>query len=515
MDGLPVTRRGAAAGRWLTRPLTWIVVASAGVYQLVIVPQWDRRLVWDSAFYVALARSLARGDGYTYMGLPHAKYPPIVPLMLAPIELVFGDAFLLMRALMVACALAVIVATWFLMHRLTAAPLAAAVTVMTAGSYALFDESTRILSDVPYAAMALAALWAGERLRQEPSARRFWTAAVLIAAAYLTRTIGFTVAVAVAVALVLGPRGRPWAERARGALGILAVFALVAGLWIGRGLSIAPAPGADASAYDTYGNELLAKDPDDPSAGRIAPADLARRVMENFGFYQKTLIDLLTGTAVTEGSARTALAALWLGGWLIALVRRRSAVEIYVPLYAGVLLLWPTHQGKRFLVPLLPMIFLYALEPIWLALQRLTGGAGRRIGGMALAAVALVSVAVNAQQIVPIVRAERSDPYLAVPIAQFIAALAWVRDNTAPDAVLITDRAPMAHVYADRVAHSEPWVADQERVLAFMRRQGATHVIANGLGLGPRYLLPVVRHHPQHFREIHRMGENVIYAFVP
>ena len=47
----------------------------------------------------------------------------------------------------------------------------------------------------------------------------------------------------------------------------------------------------------------------------------------------------------------------------MALFRRRGVMEYYSAFYAAVFLLWPAHQGERFFVPILPMIFFYALTP--------------------------------------------------------------------------------------------------------------------------------------------------------
>ena len=47
-----------------------------------------------------MASSLADGQGYAYMGFPHNKYPPGLPVLLAAVELVTAGGVMLMRGLM-------------------------------------------------------------------------------------------------------------------------------------------------------------------------------------------------------------------------------------------------------------------------------------------------------------------------------------------------------------------------------------------------------------------------------
>jgi hypothetical protein len=61
------------------------------------------RSVWaidpDASLYVGLGRSLAAGDGYALDGVPHTKYPPGLPLLLAGVTRVAdAEAYALIHA---------------------------------------------------------------------------------------------------------------------------------------------------------------------------------------------------------------------------------------------------------------------------------------------------------------------------------------------------------------------------------------------------------------------------------
>ena len=128
-------------------PLTVILIGTTAAYLLLLVPYWQ--FGYDSAIYISLAQSLASGEGYVYMGFPHTKYPPGLPLLLAPIEFLFGHNYLLMRLWMTVCAVGSIGLTWFLIRPMSSSRVALAVCVMTASSYAFVHEVPGILSDVP------------------------------------------------------------------------------------------------------------------------------------------------------------------------------------------------------------------------------------------------------------------------------------------------------------------------------------------------------------------------------
>src|SRR5438874_3166418 len=65
----------------------WAVVVTL-VYALLWSPHWYP--LSDSSLYLSLARSLATGRGYTYMGGPHRLVPPATPALIALILKLHG-----------------------------------------------------------------------------------------------------------------------------------------------------------------------------------------------------------------------------------------------------------------------------------------------------------------------------------------------------------------------------------------------------------------------------------------
>ena len=73
------------------RVIVAVTVALAIVFAWLTAPHYLFNT--DPARYVALARSLAVGDGYHFFGQPERAFPPGLPLVLMPATLLPGDSF--------------------------------------------------------------------------------------------------------------------------------------------------------------------------------------------------------------------------------------------------------------------------------------------------------------------------------------------------------------------------------------------------------------------------------------
>ncbi len=519
----------------LQSPLLWILLVSAITYYFIVVPYWSP--TWDSAIYISLARAMVSGDGYTYMGYPHTKYPPGFSLLLAPIELTAGHNFLLMRLFIALCAVGSIGLTFILFRRTVSVSAAAAISLMTAASYALFIESTHILSDVPYMFVSIAALIAAERYSRYLSARYAFITMALITAAFMIRLIGFTLALSLVPAILISARHHKVQVRIKHVVFVLAIISLAVGLWVGRNALITDnlPPGLRESL--SYESELIAVNPDNPRSVTVTQSDLMVRFGKNMAHYEKMFVDLLTARRVTNMTLVHVLIAFWLIGWLLALVFRHSVLEYYALFYMLVYLLWPAWQGERFLIPILPMIFYYALQPLillfpgpsvkaaasedkpwftnitasWLSRLQLHGNSAYAARTILLILLTAAVIILNSSLVIPFIQKERQVPYYTGFVAEYISTIEWVRDHTPQDSVIISDPSPWVYLLSGRKSFTSPWVPDHQRVLDSISHNGGTHVISNDWGYTPYFLNPVIRMNPGRFREIHRIGNNIIY----
>lgn len=508
-------------------PAFWILIAAAALYAPLVVPYW--KPTWDSGTYITLAQSLAEGKGYSYLGDPHVKYPPGFPLLLTPILFLFGKNYLLMRALIAACAVGSIAAAFSLIRKSASFGFALAAAVMTAVCYAMYFEATRVLSDLPYMFASLGALLAMERYRSEPSRRMFWTAVALAAASYSIRIVGLMLAPAFALSLLMDAKGdaeegaeggEPIKERLKRAGVVLGVMALAVCVWMGRNALVKSDEGAELWEAATYERELIVGRATDPTSETINSSQFMARLKHNAVHYINLTASLLTGRKARSGASAYLLAGLACLGWVLSLRRRRGVMEYYAALYAAVFLIWPAHQGERFLVPILPMIFFYALTPFaslleWTAsrFKTLAGPLFRNISiAVFLTAAAVGFLFSNASSLSAAVKRERAVPYYQGGMGDYMAAFVWVKENAPEDAVLIANRAPYGIITAERPTYTVPWVQGRHDMKwASIERVGGTHAVASP---GHGHIAQLIENYPSRFREIKRFGEYGIYEIL-
>src|SRR6202521_6102118 len=240
-------------------PAAWLVLAALSIGAAAVAARftWQPGLASlhdDSVSYLVMAQAFGpfhAASAAVMAAWPYEKYPPAFPLLIA----VSGGAFdwRIAHALVAAC----FGASVFMVGVYARLAIgSAAIAVAAAAAYALLPGSwllvKGILSEVPYIALAFAALALYERHRREaPSRRSALALGLLLAAVTLTRTIGVTLLAAIAlaeVALFLRSRDslrlRAWAWS-------FALPILAAALWY----ALRPSGGDDA--YLVYGAGVL------------------------------------------------------------------------------------------------------------------------------------------------------------------------------------------------------------------------------------------------------------------
>lgn len=518
-------------------PLFWLVLATAILYQLALVPYW--KPTWDSATYISLAQAMVQGDGYSYMGYPHTKYPPGFPLLLAPIEMLFGHCYWLMRLVVVSCAVGSVGVSYLLLRPRSGRLVALGCATATAASYALLSESTHILSDIPYMLASLGALWAGERYLQRIDRRSLVLVMIMILVSTSIRLLGAVLALAVAAAVLSNPPSRSRRTLLEHALLLVGVVALFVSAWVGRGALVQRHLPSELRESVGYEREFVLENPNNPGSPIIQWNTLVNRVRLNTIHYEHLLGKLLTGGHAQRRMRVHLFALLVMAGLGITWFRKRGVLEYYLLLYLWILLLWPSRQGERFLVPVLPLLFFYPIQTLRALFAQLNhagrrpgprgAGLGSRIGGglvrprlgRALSfaqwavwgTLAVAYVALSGPAVWSVIQEERREPYYRGETGDYIQTINWVRDNTDPDAVIITDRAPWAYLLSGRTSFTSPWVHSTTEVLSSLDRNGATHIIANDWGYSGIFLKPVIEAHPERFVEAHRIGGQIVYTY--
>lgn len=387
----------------MTRALWAIaVVAAIGVYGWRL--DGAAGLTVDDAWYVLLAKSLARGDGFRLISsatdpiLP--AFPPGFPAILA---LVFrmqpefpGNLFLL-KSVSVVAMFGVGVLTYLHLARgqVASRMLAAAVAITTVLTPAfVFLATSTVMAECVFTVLQLGAVVVLDGAgRTQGSARSRWSvaiAAVIAAATVLVRTAGLALVLAGTLYLL---QQRRW----RAAVAFTATVAVCLLPWLLYVSEHRPTPAQSAAhggsvAYG-YGQLLAMRYGGDAGAGRIGVADLPRRVQGNLVNVFGRDIGAIIFPAAFRGPAESgeevvsigggsgnrggsmggatatvilsaALSAIALAGFLSAFARERLTLPlILVTVTIAMIVLVPAHTF-RYLLPLTPFVLAYFLSGI-------------------------------------------------------------------------------------------------------------------------------------------------------
>lgn len=333
---------------------------------------------YDGAGYAMLGRSLAAGRGYRQASHPeappHTHYPPGYPLVLALEFRALGSSLAAAHGLSVVCTVAAVALTWAWYRRLYRPEVAALLGIALAVNWTWGRIGGTIQSEPLYLLLSAVALVLASR----PRLGSIGSGAVLglvLGACTLTRHVGACLALAIVAELV-------W----RGYLRSAAAAVTCAGLCV--------APWAAWLA----------------STGRGSQAELFRA--EGLGpllagqalFYARRIPDQFFGPFVelsTVYAGRPLVAALATGGAVVAtgLVvlgwgrafrsRRRRLASLVAAATMALLLFWPYTEAGRFLIPLVPVLSIGAVEGVSPLLRRLGVRQARRWAAGLLVAASL------------------------------------------------------------------------------------------------------------------------------
>ncbi len=440
---------------------------------------------YDDGLYAGLAWALAHGLGYVHPHLPGTPaavhFPPLYPLVLAPLFGVFPVAGAALAGKLLNVALAALTTGLISWHATRAELLGAAAPVWLAGSVVAATAVavpaltllTTLLSQPLFGVLLAAAVIYADR----PEATRWSAGAAGLAAALalLTRSIGIAAGGGI-VLFLSAVRRAGWRPALAAALPVAAA-ALGWAAWLLRhGHGIDPDLAMD---YGTYGDILS-------QAGLSAlganlgdlPRPLAVLAFQRLpGLRHAPILYPLLGVP-----------ALTLGAYGLWLLTRRSAIGWTLVGYLAVLAIWPVAPDR----------FLWCVLP-WLALAWVAGvrGAWRVVRLRVPLAVVAAAVGLGYATYEAAGFAGRWWALAAAPVsANFAELVPWVA--ALPDSpVVATDDEALVWLYTRKQTVPlylfgyrgrtllEPTTAEHR---AFLERAGVSYVLLSGAGASARQL---------------------------
>jgi 4-amino-4-deoxy-L-arabinose transferase-like glycosyltransferase len=429
--------------RLLVILLTAALTVFAGLTVFVFVDDTFRAYV-DSAIYVLCAKSLAAGDGYVYQGRPFFVRPPALAWVMRPLvdEPLDIRTLNLVIQIFVAGTFATVALA---MRRLHGVVIGLVVALLFAINPLAVYWQNIILSEYPFMMLFFLGGWLlVPKTRDEPVgwARGLTGAALMSLSAYFRST-----ALLAAPALVVADLLRGGKQRWRG----FAWAAVLVGLhlpwmiWSSQQAAQAERPSTQLKMFD-YGTALFRVDTRDPDSRYANLDDWLDRIKTNYAGVKGTLGFVLLGERGGTGS--TFLTILVGAAMIFTWLHRRSPLDWYMA-SAGAFLFMYFIYVDRFLLPLLPMIIsslIYSARKLgeWGARQT----EDPRTAGLAvLVMVGLLAV----PSLLTMKQALRYPAGRATLDYTDQQTAKWLRENTPPDAAILSDRQAIVSMLSGRL----------------------------------------------------------------
>ena len=498
--------------RWILGGLTLLISAVVVATAFTTVPHTGG----DNAGYIALAHGLLTDGAYLDVFDPermkHTKYPPVFPGLLAVMIALGARTWGVLKLAAAIPTVFAVGATFVWAERRVGAGPAFVVGVLLTVSSGIVYYSHWVLSDPLFLALTMLALAsfarseADARMDEDASSARSavtWLIVGVLATglAYFTRSAGLPLVLAVLVWLT---RARRW--RALAGSGVALGVPMLAWWLRGQGEGVAQ-----------YGTEFWMVNPYDPAQGTIGVFGLVPRIADNASAYV-----FQHGPAGVVGSDGPALAAIGLlltlaaaVGWILSIRERVGVAELFVPLYAGLILVWPTvWGGDRFVLPLYPLVFVYGFMSIRLLASRLPSVATPVIASFALLALLLPAgrhwLDGNSQSgRCDAVAAEQGAwACYGARVGYFVRAASWTADGLPGGSAVLSRKPRHFYLQSGHPSRTFPFEQDPEAHLELADRIGARFVLLDQWdGQAVRYVGAAVTQRPDAFCYVGGFGQ--------
>jgi 4-amino-4-deoxy-L-arabinose transferase-like glycosyltransferase len=412
----------------------------------------------DFSLYVAHARNLVEGRAYTdtgYVYNPHnsivspRSYPPLFPLLLAPVYSTFGMDLTAMKAFVIVLFMLLLGVLAVVAGERLPLPYVLGFLVLFALNPYVWQHKDRLLSETPFMLFAFLALFLADKAleRQGPRSRCLAWGLLAGLVAYLacaTRTVGVVLVPSILVVQFLRWR--------RLGLASLAITAACAVGVVTQSLLL----GHNGNA--SYLDQLVF----DP----LRFARIAVSLVKGIGGFFENGYSQVAGVFLYGG-----LALLAVSGYVARLRDRPTVHEAFAVLYLLLLVIWPAAESDpRFLLPILPFFLLFVAEGV----QRLRATPLGRLQtsfALGLAAAVLVSYAGWYS------RLDLGPVRDGVTTPESVALFDWIRTRTEGEDVFLFQKPRALALYTGRRTLAHHRTSSDDSLWQLLNSSGVTHVV--------------------------------------
>lgn len=497
----PLERDKIASPLFRPGPVLLLLVLSVGTFYVATIrsgQEWPD----DFALYILHARNIAEGRAYANTGYIHNPYhpalsprvyPPVFPLLLAPVYKIFGLNLFPLQIVVISCFLLSLVSVFLAVRHYLTSGQSLALAAILALNPNFWDLKEGILSDLPFLLPTYLSFHFFLRSQcGTRSGRTMLLNALLVGSvtylAYGTRSIGLLLLPCFVLYDLIKHRR-------------VTIFTLVVVVVVLLARSVQDSiVGVSETAY--LQDVRLA----DNSRGLAQQLEYRLDVIRDNMVYVDKLSDFWSNGYTYSGRLvlfilLSSLAGIGFG----ARLRKGPGIfELFLPMYVTVLMIWPSTQPVRLLVPILPLYVYYVIVGTD-RLSQLIGRSARTAllsGGLALILSSYVGAYSRASW----------GPLSGVEQPASVRLFQYITANTLQDDVIIFRRPRALALYSGRPASTYPPTASDGRMIRYFADVSASYVILNrDFPDDRRNLLPFLQRNNELFEQVYRDGALGVY----
>jgi hypothetical protein len=471
-----------------------LILAAAVFYLLQLHNGHD----WggDFSMYIHHAVNLVKGIPYSQTGYiynpdtasygPQA-YPPVFPLMLAPFVFIYGVNLLVLKIPGILC---FTIFLFFLNNRIAGTDLPEPIHFLLIGligfSPAFFFQSESILSDIPFLLLTSIALYRLDRAFSAENMGRDWKSDLLtglcVYLSYGTRTIGIILLPIVILMYLI--------KRKNHGRSFLIILGTACGLILLQRCLI---PGT--------GSYL------DQIPGSLHDLAIILNVLLN-DYLTLAMKMVPIGNLTAQKIVFFIVFLIILVGFYTRVKKNLSSFEAFFGVYLATLLVWPSYQGYRLLLPIMPLVFLYLVEGISILLKWNRLDAIRNGLYVVLILVAAGGYLIVYRQILP-------RPISAMEKETTHELFNYVKNETPPDDVFVFFKPRVLALFTGRSALALAVPGINIDPIDRMRQFGVDQIIIRK-DYDEEYQpeqVELIKNHPEYFTLTYSNTEFSVYKF--
>ncbi len=461
------------------RALLYLLLLLIAIVYLTSI-NGNHRWWGDFSLFLSHARNIATAQPYAatnYIPNPDnawispASYPPVYPMLLAPVYRFFDLNLYAAKALN----LSFFIFSLWLFYYYTLTRVQSSVSqlgslIVIAASPWFWDMRNLILADIPFMFFTLSTVIIADRLANlKNGGTAYWFVAILLGLssylAYATKSLGLALPVAIFL------YGLFFNRSARsGSIVALAVFLLLY-------LFADSSQNVDKS-YTNMIVEEAGQDFQQTTEPYLDTLSLLvttayNSVITHIPEYAATILGLWdNGISFTLSAIVTLItSALALTGYILLVRHKPSVGEIFVAVYSSILLAVPFFQGYRYLIPIVPFYILYIFKG-GEKVSELLPARARPYSRISLITVLLLSYTGFYLTSSPSVSPGVKD-------ADAIELYSYIKQHTPPDGTIITRYPRIFGLFIERASFAYSVDNSRCRLWNNFRKLGKAYLVYN------------------------------------